>query len=77
MKTRQFPLKICIVFIISILAFLLFSIVFVSATGNVLLCLQKGQVARFSLCNPTMDDKTCTCTSTTCSCQICVTENIV
>lgn len=75
MKARQFPVKICIICLISILALLLFSIVFVSATGNVLLCLKKGQVAKFSLCNPTMADKYCTCTSTSCSCQLCVTEN--
>jgi hypothetical protein len=56
------------IFIITIF-FILISISIVSATTYKLLCLDQGQTIRFSKCNPTIPDRTCTSTS---GCQYCV-----
>jgi hypothetical protein len=74
MKKRNVSFKAYTIGSIFVLTAIMLSVVFVGATGITLLCLQKNQVAKFSLCNPTMDDKVCTCTSSSCSCQLCVNE---
>jgi hypothetical protein len=74
MIQKKSSFKICTISLAFMLLIVLFSVVFVSSLGTTLLCLGKGQTAKFSLCNPSMDDKLCSCTSKTCTCQLCVNE---
>jgi hypothetical protein len=74
MIQKKSSLKICIISSVFILLIVFSSVIFVSGLGTTLLCLEKGQTAKFSLCNPTMDDKLCSCTSKTCICQLCTNE---
>ena len=74
MIQKKSSLKICTAISVFMLLIVLFSVIFVSGLGIELLCLQKNQVAKFSLCNPSIPDRSCTCTSQTCSCNYCVNE---
>ncbi len=60
--------------ILTITILLFISITFLAATtiavGTQLFCLKKGQIIKFSECNPDIEDKTCETTT----CQICVNE---
>ena len=64
---KMFSLIVVLILIVAIFLFLSPNVL---ALGTKLLCLEKGETVRFSLCNKAMRDKVCQTTN----CQICVNE---
>lgn len=59
-----------IIFAVVLLFAVLFLLISVEAIGVQLICLRKGEVIKFSQCNPNIPDKICESTT----CQLCVDE---